>query len=155
MQVMQMMQMMRRKIFVALILVLALSFSGIAFAEYSVMDLFEMTKQSLVCDRENNLASVLGVGKFKTSDSHSVLLARRAALTSARRGLLILRERILTQDEISQEDLRISGTVPPLRLISEDTNPEQKLYFVSVQVSLSELLGENALKALSEIQNLQ
>ncbi len=146
-------KMMRRKLFVALILVL--SFSGIAFSEYSAIELFEMTKQSLVCDRENNLAFVRGVGKFRASDSRSILLARRAALTSARRGLLILRERILTQDEISPEDLRISGTVPPLKLISEDKNPDQKLYFVSVQVSLSELLGENALNALSELQNLQ
>ena len=127
--------------------------SASAFAEHSTRELLEMTDKSLNADWENNIAFVRGVSLLKTSNPQGIFLARRGALTDARRGLLILRHRLLkskSQEKIS--NIEISGNVPPLKMLSEGISND--VYFVEVQVLLTELLGQNAFKSLSKINNL-
>ena len=49
-------------------------------------------------------------------------------------------------------NIEISGNVPPLKMLSEGISND--VYFVEVQVLLTELLGQNAFKSLSKINNL-
>lgn len=130
-----------------------LVFSASAFAEYSTRELLDMTDNSLRADWENNTAFVRGVALMKTSDPQGIFLARRGALIDARRGLLILRHRLLksnSQEKIS--NIEISGNVPPLKMLTEGISND--VYFVEVQVLLTELLGQNAFKSLSKINKM-
>ena len=141
------------------IFVLFLSFSafllifGVAAESYTTSELLRMTQASLNADWQTNTAYVRGVGRILQDDSQGLLLARRAALTDARRGLLLLRKEILSSDyKQNSRSLRLSGYVPPLRLLSETISDE--LYFVEVEAELSQLLSESGKAYLSKIYSL-
>ena len=134
--------------------ILLLIFNASSATAYSTSELLQMTQESLRADWQNNTAYVRGVGRIADpDDSQSLFLARRAALTDARRGLLSLRKKILsskTRKNFSSS--RLSGYVPPLRLLSESMSDE--LYFVEVEAELSRLLGKNGTTELSKIYSL-
>ena len=145
---------MSRKIFVLFLSFAAfLSISSVEAKSYTTSELLQMTHESLNADWQTNTAYVRGVGRILQDDSQGLLLARRAALTDARRGLLLLRKEILSSDyKQNSRSLRLSGHVPPLRLLSETINDE--LYFVEIEAELSRLLSENGKAYLSKIYNL-
>ena len=146
---------MSRKIFVLFLSFAAfLSIFSVEAKSYTTSELLQMTQESLNADWQTNTAYVRGVGRILQDDSQGLLLARRAALTDARRGLLLLRKEILSSENYKQNSrsLRLSGHVPPLRLLSETISDE--LYFVEVEAELSRLLSENGKAYLSKIYNL-
>ena len=103
-------------------------------------DLLRMTEESLYADWQENRAFVQGVGRIAQSTAQGRLLARRAALTDARRGLLLLRRRILADPELRGRALWLAGPVPPVRILTERI--EGGLYFIEVETALSRLLGK-------------
>ena len=124
-----------------LLLVLSVSFHCAAsFAEYSTDYLLRMTIESLSYDVGADVASVRGVGKITRNDTQGLIIARRAAINDARRGLLILKRGILEGKPLSPES--VSGNVPSLEILSEETR--DGLYFVDIEVSLSELLDDDS-----------
>ena len=82
-------------------------------------DLLRMTEESLYADWQENRAFVRGVGRVVQNTAQGRLLARRAALTDARRGLLSLRQRILADPELRGRALWLAGPVPPVRILTE------------------------------------
>ena len=124
----------------ALMIVTVLCCVSPAFSEYSTDDLLKMTVDSLKADRENDIASVRGVGKITQEGSVGVFLARRTAIADARRGLLILK-RSLEEKRPPRMD-SVSGHVPGIKVKSEFMRGG--LYFVEAEVRLSELLGHKA-----------
>ena len=116
-----------------LLLMLSVSFHCAAsFAEYSTDYLLRMTIESLSYDVGADVASVRGVGKITRNDAQGLIIARR--------GLLILRRGILEGKPLSPES--VSGNVPSLEILSEETR--DGLYFVDIEVSLSELLDDDS-----------
>ena len=113
---------------------------AVSFAEYSTDYLLRMTIESLSYDVGADVASVRGVGKITQNDTQGLIIARRAAINDARRGLLILRRGILEGKPLSPES--VSGNVPALTILSEETG--DGLYFVDIEVSLSELLDDDS-----------
>ena len=103
-------------------------------------DLLQMTEESLYADWQENRAFVRGVGRVVQSTAQGRLLARRAALTDARRGLLSLRQHILADPELRGRALWLAGPVPPVRILTERI--EGGLYFIEVETALSRLLGK-------------
>lgn len=103
-------------------------------------DLLRMTEESLYADWQENRAFVQGVGRIAQSTAQGRLLARRAALTDARRGLLSLRQHILADPELRGRALWLAGPVPPVRILTERI--EGGLYFIEVETALSRLLGK-------------
>ena len=103
-------------------------------------DLLRMTEESLYADWQENRAFVRGVGRVVQSTAQGRLLARRAALTDARRGLLSLRQHILADPELRGRALWLAGPVPPVRILTERI--EGGLYFIEVETALSRLLGK-------------
>ena len=103
-------------------------------------DLLQMTEESLYADWQENRAFVRGVGRVVQNTAQGRLLARRAALTDARRGLLSLRQRILADSELRGRALWLAGPVPPVRILTERI--EGGLYFIEVETALSRLLGK-------------
>lgn len=103
-------------------------------------DLLQMTEESLYADWQENRAFVRGVGRVVQNTAQGRLLARRAALTDARRGLLSLRQRILADPELRGRALWLAGPVPPVRILTERI--EGGLYFIEVETALSRLLGK-------------
>ena len=103
-------------------------------------DLLQMTEESLYADWQENRAFVRGVGRVVQDTAQGRLLARRGALTDARRGLLSLRQRILADPELRGRALWLAGPVPPVRVLSERI--EGGLYFIEVETALSRLLGK-------------
>ncbi|RRD64439.1 hypothetical protein [Fretibacterium sp. OH1220_COT-178] len=117
-------------------------------------DLFEMTEESLQADWQENRAVVCGVGRIVHNTGQGRLLARRAALTDARRGLLLLRRRILDDPALRERALWLAGHVPPVRVLSERI--EGGLYFIEVETALSRLLGRSGESYLAgEMQRLR
>lgn len=104
---------------------------------YSTKELLDMTAESLRYDVNNNTAYVRGVGRIADNSPSSILLARRAALVDAQRGLLLLKKNIDSKKFSGVKN--ISGHVPPLRLLSESTR--DGLYFVEVEAALSDLMS--------------
>ncbi|MBQ7220494.1 MAG: hypothetical protein IJS28_05895 [Synergistaceae bacterium] len=129
---------MKRVMMIALVLCCVIA--GKAFSEYSTDDLLKMTVNSLKADRASDTASVRGVGRITQNDSTGIFLARRAAISDAQRGLLILK-RSLEEKRPPRMD-SVSGHVPGLRVKAENVSDD--LYFVEAEVSLSELLGHKA-----------
>ncbi len=111
---------------------------SIVYAEHSADDLLKMTIEGLSYDTEADTASVLGVGKILQDDSLGLMRARRAAITDAQRGLLILRRSIL--EKKPPRPGSVSGSVPPFQVLSEDIR--DGIYFVKIQAVLSELVEE-------------
>lgn len=103
-------------------------------------DLLRMTEESLYAVWQENRAFVRGVGRVVQSTAQGRLLARRAALTDARRGLLSLRQHILADPELRGRALWLAGPVPPVRILTERI--EGGLYFIEVETALSRLLGK-------------
>ena len=103
-------------------------------------DLLQMTEESLYADWQENRAFVRGVGRVVQNTAQGRLLARRAALTDARRGLLSLRQHILADPELRGRALWLAGPVPPGRILTERI--EGGLYFIEVETALSRLLGK-------------
>ena len=112
-----------------------------------------MTEESLYADWQGNRAFVQGVGRVVQNTAQGRLLARRAALTDARRGLLLLRRRILADPELRARALWLAGPVPPVRILSERI--EGGLYFLEVETALSRLLGKRGeVYVVGEMQRL-
>ena len=105
-------------------------------------ELLRMTRESLRADWARDRAFVRGVGRITREGPVGRVIARRAALTDARRGLLLLRESILND---SGDDGAVSGWTPPMTLLAEGARGE--LYFVEVEASLSALLGQEDARA--------
>ena len=144
----------------ALAVVLALCLAGRAAAQLaepvqaSTEDLLQMTEESLYADWEENRAFVRGVGRVVQDTAQGRLLARRAALTDARRGLLLLRGHILEDPALRERTLWLSGPVPPVRILSERI--EDGLYFIEVETALSRLLNRNGgVYVTGEMQRLK
>ncbi|MBQ6773865.1 MAG: hypothetical protein IJP48_07390 [Synergistaceae bacterium] len=133
---------MKKELYLAVIIIFALNiFACSSYAGgYPSSELLNMTLESLRCDFANNTAYVRGVGVIHDNNAHGKLLARRAALTDARRGLLILKHEIESGKKFTSGRIKTSGHVPALKILSESQNQEQNLYFVEVQAALSELL---------------
>ena len=80
--------------------------------------------------------------------------AGAAALTDARRGLLLLRGHILEDPALRERTLWLSGPVPPVRILSERI--EGGLYFIEVETALSRLLNRNGgVYVAGEMQRLK
>lgn len=125
------------KIILALIFVL-LNLNSYAQAEYSNEELMNMNLQSLRADFTKDRAYSTGAGRIVDDMPNAVSLARRAALSDARRGLLILKRELKEGRPRTSDD--VSGYVPPVKIISE-TNSED-IYIVEVEAVLSELMSE-------------
>ncbi|MBR0203724.1 MAG: hypothetical protein IJQ56_05085 [Synergistaceae bacterium] len=65
-------------------------------SSYSTKELFDMTLESLKYDVSNNTAYVRGVGRIADNSPSSLLLARRAALVDAQRGMHSSRKALRT-----------------------------------------------------------
>lgn len=148
---------MNKKIF-AFFLILSVSLLNFYLARvtegYTASELLQLTRESLNADWQNNTAYVRGVGRISQDDAQGLLLARRAALTDARRGLLFLREKILSSEyKQNLKSSRLSGYVPPLRILSETIDDE--LYFVEVEADLSLLISKDGKTYLSNIYKLK
>lgn len=84
---------------------------------------------------ESGLATADGVGRIHEDTAQGRLLARRAALTDARRNLLLLRQKIV---EGKFDPSSVSGRIAEVRIHSEKT--EGDLYFLKVDVPLDRLM---------------
>ena len=116
-------------------------------SSYSTKELFDMTLESLKYDVSNNTAYVRGVGRIADNSPSSLLLARRAALVDAQRGMLLLKKSIKDFRSVKN----VSGHVPALRLLSESTR--DGLYFVEVEAALSDLLsGKNIVNRIPALR---
>ena len=127
---------------------LALALSHAEASDFTTEELRKMTESSAYADWQENLAFARGVGRLANDSAQGRLLARRAALLDAQRNLLILRTKILEKPGLIPRTNRVSGSVPPLAITGERV--ENGLYFVSVEMSLTHLLG----KKLTEKQSL-
>lgn len=121
---------------------------------HTTEELLRMTEESLYADWQENRAFVRGVGRIVQSTAQGRLLARRAALTDARRGLLLLRQRILADSALRERAFWLAGRVPPVQILSEKI--EGGLYFIEVEAGLSRLLGRHGESHLTgELQRLR
>ena len=115
---------------------LNLNLNSYALAEYTNEDLMKMNLQSLRADFTKDRAYSAGAGRITDNMPNSLSLARRAALSDARRGLLILRRELKEGRPGRPDD--ISGIVPPVKIISETESGD--IYIVEVEAVLSELM---------------
>ncbi len=83
----------------------------------------------------SEIATAEGVGRIPEDTAQGRLLGRRAALTDARRNLLILRKRLV---EGKFDPGSVSGTIAEVSIHSEKM--EGGLYFLEVDVPLKRLL---------------
>ncbi len=97
---------------------------------------------------ENRL-TVTGRGRITQSDAQGKALARRAALTDARRNVLLLREKLLDNIASRQKLQRISGRVIAPKVHSERT--EGSFYLLEIDAPLNGLLQENYVEEWSFI----
>ena len=119
-----------------------------AMCEYTVEELLTMTVESLSYDVEADTASAQGVGRIDPDSSMGIVFARRAAITDAQRGLLILRRAL--REGRSPRPESVSGNLPPFRVISEDV--KEGLYFVKIETDLSKLMkGKDTRRVMSGI----
>ena len=90
---------------------------------------------------EQNIATAAGVGKIPDDTAQGKLLGRRAALTDARRNLLILRQKLLNDDRFSEKDIKkfkVSGRIAGVVIHSERI--KNNLYFLQVDIPLDKLM---------------
>ena len=97
---------------------------------------------------ENRL-TVTGRGRITQSDAQGKALARRAALTDARRNVLLLREELLGNNASREKLKRISGRVIAPKIHSERT--EGSFYLLEIDAPLNGLLQENYVEEWSFI----
>lgn len=90
---------------------------------------------------EANRVTATGRGRLVGSGAQGRLLARRAAVTDARRNLLLLRERLLTVDPTAtRRGSTVSGRVRATAIRSERT--EGAFYLLELEMPLDELLRQ-------------
>ncbi|MDR1873863.1 MAG: hypothetical protein LBQ90_02455 [Synergistaceae bacterium] len=107
-----------------------------------VRNIVEKTRDSGVI--YNNVSGsrvvVSGTGRISENTAQGRLLARRAALTDARRNLLVLRQKLL-KDPRFKSSGAVSGTlVAPSQAIRSE-RVEGGLFFLELDVRLDELLN--------------
>lgn len=85
--------------------------------------------------REQGIATADGVGRIPEDTAQGRLLGRRAALTDARRNLLLLRQKLL---DGTFDGRSVSGKIAEVRIHSEKT--DGALYYLKVDVPLSRLM---------------
>ena len=107
-----------------------------ALAEHSNTDLMNMNLKSLRADFSKDKAYSTGAGRIIHGKSNSLALARRAALSDARRGLLILKRELKEGRPRRPDD--VSGHVPPVKILDEYESGD--IYVVRVEAVLSELM---------------
>ncbi len=89
----------------------------------------------------DGMAVVTGRGRIVGDDAQSRALARRAALTDARRNFLVLRERLVQGDSYAQRRRSVvSGIVRASEVHSERI--EGSFYLLELDVSLNDLLKQ-------------
>lgn len=115
-----------------------MSLCSLVSAEYTNDELMKMNLQVTSADFENDTAYSQGTGRIIRGRPNALILAKRAALTDARRGLLILRREL--REGIHGINNSVSGYVPPVEILSETESGD--LYIVEVRALLSELMTE-------------
>jgi len=90
--------------------------------------------------RDRNIATALGVGRIMEDTPQGMLLGRRGALTDARRNLLILRQKLLSEQKSGRKDTRqsVSGKIAGVVIHSERV--VNNLYFLQVDIPLDKLM---------------
>lgn len=116
-----------------MLVILSLSY---AHAEYTNDELMNMNLKSLRADFTRDTAYSTGAGRIIHDRPNALTLARRTALTEARRGLLILRREL--KEGIPRRPDDVSGHVPPVKILSEFESGD--IYVVEVETALSELM---------------
>jgi hypothetical protein len=100
-----------------------------------------LTKKGVTADFQvaSNRAWALGMGPVRDDTPQGRFLARRAALTDARRNLLRLREELLEAPGVTPA--QVSGHLPAQsqRILSEKI--EDGIYFLELEMRLDELTG--------------
>lgn len=124
------------------LVILNLNLNSYALAEHSNTDLVNMNLKSLSADFEHDKAYSTGAGRIISGQPNSLALARRAALSDARRGLLILKRELREGRPRRPDD--VSGHVPPVKILDEYESGD--IYVVRVEAVLSELMRDADLK---------
>ena len=106
---------------------------------HSSDELLKMTIESLSYDVHSDKTFACGVSVISGNNAISRISARRAAITDAQRGLLILR--ISIKEGRPPKIRNVSGYVPPIKVVSEDIR--DGLCFVDIETSLSALMKED------------
>lgn len=103
--------------------------------DVSVKGMVLDTQSSGYVLHEQGVATAEGTGRIPEDTAQGRLLGRRAALTDARRNLLILRQKLLR----GKFDARsVSGKIAEVRIHSEKM--DGGLYFLKVDVPLNRLM---------------
>jgi len=87
---------------------------------------------------DQNIATAAGVGRIPDDTAQGRLLGRRAALTDARRNLLILRQKLLNDTNFNSKRYKISGNIAGVVIHSEKI--KNSLYFLQVDIPLDKLM---------------
>jgi len=88
---------------------------------------------------QGNIATAAGVGRITEDTAQGRLLGRRAALTDARRNLLILRQKLLREYGVPGSGTRrVSGRVAGVKVHSERI--VDGLYFLQVDMPLDKFM---------------
>ena len=122
-----------------MLVILNLNLSSYALAKYSNEDLMNMNLKSLSADFGHDKAYSTGAGRIISGQPNSLALARRAALSDARRGLLILKRELEEGRPRRPDD--VSGHVPPVKILDEFESGD--IYVVRVEAVLSELMHDS------------
>ncbi len=122
--------------YILAVMFVILNLNSCALAEHTTEELLKMNLRSLSADFSNDTAYSQGTGRIIEGSPNAIPLARRAALTDARRGLLILK-RELTEGRPGRY-YDVSGTVPPVKILREYESGD--IYVVEVEAVLSELI---------------
>jgi hypothetical protein len=102
------------------------------------LDLGARTRNFARVYAAENRAVASGVGRIPENTAQGKLMGRRAALTDARRNLLVLRQKLLGDSVFNAKSRGVSGRVVVSKIHSERI--EGNLYFLEVDAQLDELL---------------
>ena len=100
-----------------------------------------LTRDSTKVYMTENCVSTTGVGRIAENTAQGKLLARRAALTDARRNLLELRQKLLGEPVFKFGSRTVSGHILTPNIHSERI--EGDLYHLGIDIELEELLKTN------------
>lgn len=125
--------------FILAFVIVLLNLNSYARADYSNQDLMNMNLKSLSADFGHDKAYSTGAGRIISGQPNSLTLARRAALSDARRGLLILKRELKEGRPRRPDD--VSGHVPPVKILDEFESGD--IYVVRVEAVLSELMHDS------------
>ena len=87
---------------------------------------------------DQNIATAAGVGRILEDTAQGRLLGRRGALTDARRNLLILRQKLLNDNNFNSKRNSVSGRIAGVVIHSEKI--KNNLYFLQVDIPLDKLM---------------